>query len=328
MSLKSIAYTIVMVVGLSVVGTVGAAIYAWDYFSAPGPVAAPTTVVIAPKTGVTGIAQQLADAHVIDQPLVFKALAVGLGTARNFKAGEYLFDKGMSPRDVMQLMAEGKVVVHKITVPEGWKVREVVALLQNEPLLLGDVPRDIPEGSLMPQTYHFERGDTRASVVKRMQEQMSKLLAELWAKHAPGIQVQTPQEAMTLASIVEKETGVKDERGHVASVFMNRLRMGMRLQSDPTVVYGMEQAMGAALGRPLTSEDLRTPTPYNTYVITGLPPGPIANPGQASLEAVMNPPDTKDLYFVATGKGGHHFAASLDEHNRNVQTYRQAMRAQ
>ncbi len=328
MSLKKIAYSFVVIVGLGVAGSAAGAFYAWDYFSSPGPLTAPATVIVAIGTGVNGIAGQLAEAKVIDQPLLFKLLAAGLGQARKFKAGEYLFDKGMSPQAVMQMMADGKVVVHKFTVAEGLNVREVVRLLNAEPLLTGEVPKAIAEGSMMPQTYHFERGESRESVVKRMQDGMKKLLADLWAKHAAGLMVTTPEEALTLASIVEKETGVKEERGHVASVFMNRLKTGMKLQSDPTVAYGVEQALGGALGRPLTTEDLRTPTPYNTYMIPGLPPGPIANPGQASLEAVMNPPDTNDLYFVATGKGGHHFAASLDEHNRNVQAYRQQMRGQ
>ncbi len=320
--MRKIFYTLVTVVGLGAVSTACLGFWAWDYFYAPGPLKAPVTVIFARGTGASGIAAQLAGAQAIDQPLLFRGIAMGLGIGRSFKAGEYQVEAGQSPQAIMQMLAEGKVVVHKITVAEGLSVRDVVKLMTAEPLLSGEMPKTIAEGSLLPQTYHFERGEKREDVVKRMQDGMKKTLADLWAKHKQGIMVTTPEEALTLASIVEKETGVKEERGHVASVFMNRLRIGMKLQSDPTVAYGVEQALGGPLGRPLTTEDLRTPTPYNTYMIAALPPGPIANPGEASLMAVMNPPDTDDLYFVATGKGGHFFATSLEEHNRNVAAYR------
>lgn len=324
--MRKFFYSLVILIGLGIVGSACSAIYAWDYFRGKGPLTAQATVVLPRGAGVSGIADQLADAKVIDQPIVFKALAVGLGMARKFKAGEYQFEPGVTPQSVILMLADGKVVVHKFTVAEGLKVSDVVKLLKNEPLLTGEVPAVIAEGSLLPQTYHFERGESREAVVKRMQDGMKKMLADAWAKRKVGLPVSTPEEALTLASIVEKETGLKEERGHVASVFVNRLRLGMKLQSDPTVAYGVEQALGGPLGRPLTTEDLRTPTPYNTYMIAGLPPGPVANPGEASLAAVMSPPDTDDLYFVATGKGGHHFAASLDEHNRNVAEYRRALR--
>ena len=325
MSWKKLAANCLVILCVMAVGFAAFVLYAWYYYTAPGPLTGPATVIVANKTGVRGIAAQLAETEVISQPNLFTGLAIGLGRARKFQAGEYLFTAGTSPQMIMQMMDEGKVVVHKITVPEGLKVREVVALLDNEPLLTGHVPESISEGSLMPQTYRFDRGESRAAVIKRMQEGMTTLVAQLWSKHQPGL-LSSAQQAVTLASIVEKETGVQNERGHVASVFLNRLKISMKLQSDPTVVYGMEKAMGAPLGRSLTTEDLHTFTPYNTYMIEGLPPGPIANPGQASLEAVMNPPDTRDLYFVATGKGGHSFAASLAEHNHNVETYRQQMR--
>lgn len=324
--MRKIFYSLVVLIGLGFVGSACAAIYAWDYFTGAGPSQANTIIILPKGSGVSSIAAQLAAASVIDQPMVFTGIAAGLGMARSFKAGEYQFDAGISPRAVMRMLADGKVVVHKITVAEGLQVREVVKLLHDEPLLSGETPAVIAEGSLLPQTYHFERGEARAAVVKRMQDGMKKALAEAWAKRKEGLPVKTAQEALVLASIVEKETGLKEERGRVASVFVNRLRLGMKLQSDPTVAYGVEQALGGAMGRPLTTEDLHTETPYNTYMIAALPPAPVANPGQASLEAVMNPPDTDDLYFVATGKGGHNFAPSLDGHNRNVATYRAMMR--
>ena len=197
-------------------------------------------------------------------------------------------------------------------------VREVLTLLKEEPLLEGEVSGDIPEGSLLPQTYHFTYGDQRSTLIDRMRSGMTQTMGELWDKRKPGLPFETQQQALTLASIVEKETGIDSERPRVAAVFINRLRKGMRLQTDPTVAYGLEKT-GAA-SHTLTLADLRTPTPYNTYLIDGLPPTPIANPGRAAIEAVLNPADTNDLYFVATGTGGHNFSATLEQHNkRNVQ---------
>lgn len=325
---RKFAYIFVTVLGLGVATLAGLAFYGLDYFHSPGPAAADTTVILARGTGVSAIAAQLEQAGVIEHPLLFRGIAAALQISHRFKAGEYAFAAGMSPQAVMQMMSQGRVVVHKLTVAEGLQVRDVVQLLAAEPLLSGEVPAGIAEGSLLPQTYHFERGEAREAVVKRMQAGMTRLLGELWEQRRAGLPVASRQEALVLASIVEKETGVPEERGRVASVFVNRLRLGMRLQSDPTVAYGVEQALGGKLGRPLTVEDLRTPTPYNTYMHTGLPPGPIANPGRESLMAVMHPPETEDLYFVATGTGGHYFAASLDAHNRNVAAYRRVVRQQ
>lgn len=325
--MKKFFYTLVLIIGLGIVGAVAGGIYAWDYFFGPGPLAQETVVVLEPGTGFTGIAAQLEQQGVIDKVFLFKGVVAALGQARLFKAGEYKFPAHITPRGVTKMLADGRVVVHKLTVPEGLTASQVGALLMAEPLLAGELPV-MEEGSLLPETYYFRRGESRAMLVTRMQDGMKRLLDELWAKRKPELPVKTPQEALTLASVVEKETGVPNERGKVAAVFVNRLRIGMRLQSDPTVVYGMEKAMGVPLGRPLLSEDLRTETPYNTYVIAGLPPGPIANPGKAALEATLSPPQTEDLYFVATGSGGHHFASNLDDHNRNVAQYRKVLRGQ
>lgn len=324
-AIRKIFYTLVVLTGLGFVGAACAAIYAWDYFDAPGPLKAEATVLFRRNAGFNDIVAGLVQQGVIDDPMLFKAIAAVLGTARKFKAGEYSFASGATPHQVMDKLASGKVVVHKLTFREGITAREVAELLNKEPALEGALSPDIQEGSLLPETYHFVYGDQRQDVVNRMQAAMRKLLDGLWEKRRADLPFANVEQAVTLASIVEKETGVASERGQVASVFLNRLRLGMRLQSDPTVVYGMEKIMGAPLGRPLTSLDLHTETPYNTYMIDGLPPGPIANPGRAAIEAAFNPPDTDFLYFVATGKGGHNFASSLDEHNRFVQQYRKRL---
>lgn len=309
------------------IGSIGLAIVAWDYFEGPGPLTGPKTVLLKRGQSFQAIVDELEQQGVIDRPLLFRGIAALLRQGRNFKAGEYQFAAGITPKAVMRMVAQGKVLVRKITIPEGLTVREITKLLMNEPVLEGEVPAGIAEGSLLPETYQFIYGDKREDLVRKMQADMRALVDELWQKRQQGLPYDTVEKAVIMASIVEKETGVATERGRVASVFVNRLRRGMRLQSDPTVAYGVELALGNPLGRPLTIEDLKTPTAYNTYMIDGLPPAPIANPGRASLEAVMNPPDSEYLYFVATGDGGHNFAATLAEHNRNVAAYRRKIRA-
>jgi len=264
----------------------------------------------------------LAENNVIAHPFFFKIIAYSTGKSRKIKAGEYLFPSDISPKDVLQMLVSGKGVKHKITVFEGLNVREVLEILRAEPKLDGDIPENIAEGSLLPETYYFARGDARASVIARMQEQMQKTIAELWENRAENLPFATPQQALTLASIVEKETGVAEERARVAAVFINRLRIGMKLQSDPTTAYGIEQNTGKKLDRLLTLDDLKTQNPYNTYKITALPPTPICNVGEASLTAVLHPLQTEELYFVATGKGGHNFAKTITEHQKNVEEYR------
>ncbi len=228
-------------------------------------------------------------------------------------------------RDTLELMVSGKTVARRLTLPEGLTSFEVVALVQKAEGLEGEVQAVPPEGTLLPETYHYARGETRAEVVARMGRALDQVLDELWPERAPGLPISSPEQAVVLASIVEKETAVADERPLVASVFVNRLKKGMRLQSDPTVVYGLTGGKGP-LGRALTRKDLQTPSPYNTYLADGLPPGPIANPGRASIEAVLNPAKTEYLYFVADGDGGHRFAKTLAEHNRNVAQWRKRQR--
>jgi UPF0755 protein len=224
----------------------------------------------------------------------------------------------------MQILIDGKSIVYKLTLAEGLTSATIIELVRGHPVLVGDVA-DIPaEGSLLPETYVFDRGTTRKDLVGRMQDDHTRVLDELWVGRAKDLPFSTKDEAVILASIVEKETGVASERPRVAAVFVNRLRKGMKLQSDPTIIYGLTK--GVPLGRGIRQSELEKPTPYNTYVILGLPPTPIANPGKASLAAVMNPAQTEDLYFVADGTGGHAFAATLDEHEANVRKWREIER--
>jgi UPF0755 protein len=271
--------------------------------------------------GVDTIAVTLEEAGVISDPLIFQIGVRLFGETRNLKAGEYQFPAAVSMRDAVGILVEGKTVVRRLTLPEGVLSAEAVNLLEKAEGLVGTIEAVPSEGSLLPETYYYQRGDDRAMLVERMRTSMDGLMAELWPQRNPNLPLQTPEEAIILASIVEKETGVAEERPVVASVFVNRLAKGMRLQSDPTVVYGITDGDGP-LGRPLTRKDLDTETPYNTYQIEGLPPGPIANPGRDAIMAVLNPAQTEFFYFVADGSGGHAFAATLQEHNQNVARWR------
>lgn len=302
-----------------------ASFFAWRDFVSAGNLSEETTVVLPRGSGFHKSIEILSENKIIAHPLPVKLIAYATGDARKIKAGEYRFSAGVSPQVVIKMLVDGQVVRHKITIAEGLNVREITALLNAEPILEGNIPENIDEGSLFPETYYFIRGDTRASIINRMQQKMQQTLDELWKKRADNLPLKTKQEALTLASIVEKETGVAEERERVAAVFINRLNIRMKLQSDPTTVYGLEIMTGKPLDRPLTIADLRTPTPYNTYTIDGLPPTPIANPSRAAISAVLHPLKTDELYFVATGDGGHNFAKTLSEHEKNVNEYRAKM---
>jgi UPF0755 protein len=317
---------LVRVVALLLILTMGAAAagvwWAYSRFTAPGPSASDTTLVIARGVGINAIALDLADAGVIDSPIVFAVGVRLLAEGRPLKAGEYQFPAGVSPRGAMQLMIDGTTIVRRLTVAEGLTSADIVALVAAADGLEGEVPASPPpEGSLLPETYFYSRGDSRADLLARMSTAMDKSLVELWQARDKSLLLKTPAEAVTLASIVEKETGVAAERPRVAAVFFNRLDQAMPLQSDPTVIFAVSNGRGR-LDRPLSKADLQAPSPYNTYLNPGLPPGPIANPGRASLEAVLHPLATKELYFVADGTGGHVFAETLDEHNKNVAAWR------
>lgn len=303
---------------------VGGFFYIQQQLGKPIPLEGETTVDIPSGTGLKGISEILTEVGLVKHPLVFQAATMLGQNQRNMKAGEYRFQPGMTLRDIIAKIVKGDVVIHAITVPEGLSTADVIELLKQNPKLVGDVTLPVKEGELLPETYHFHRGDTRDMILTRMQAAMQEVVKKAWEARKADLPLRTEQELLTLASIVEKETGKAEERPHVASVYINRLKIGMLLQADPTVQYGLEVAKGAKLDRPLTYVDLVSNTPYNTYVNPGLPPTPIANPGKASIEAIVNPMETKDLYFVAAGDGSHRFAETIEQHNRNVALYRKS----
>ena len=294
---------------------------------AAGPLERDRSVVILPRKGVREIADTLKNEGVIDQTLPFIAGAKVLGVSEELKAGEYQFEARTSMAKVLQTMVEGRSIQYSVTMPEGLTSEQIVQRLKDSALLTGTIAEVPAEGTLLPETYKVTRGWTREQILQRMASAQKRLLADIWARRAPDLPVNTPEELVTLASIVEKETGKTDERARVAGVFVNRLKKKMRLQSDPTIVYGLMGGKGP-LGRPLLKVELDEPNAYNTYQIDGLPPGPIANPGRASLEATAHPMKTNDLYFVADGTGGHVFAETLEEHSKNVARWRGVERQQ
>jgi len=299
----------------------GGVFWVYHHYVKPGPLEADTVLVIQRGSGIAQISRELAKAGIIESPFIFRKGFRHLAADLPLRAGEYLFPARLPVRDVVAILQSGKTVVRRVTVAEGMTSAAVVAKLAETPGLSGTVDSVPAEGSLLPETYHFSFGDDRRAIVARMRGSMNKLLGELWPKRARELPIQSAEEAVILASIVEKETGVDSERARVAAVFINRLRRKMRLQSDPTVIYGLTLGK-RTLGRRLTRVDLESQTAFNTYVIKGLPPTPIANPGREALQAVLHPANTEELYFVADGTGGHVFARTLKEHNRNVARWR------
>ena len=286
-------------------------------FEAAGPLPADRIVNIPRGSGMRDIADILSRDGVIDQSWLFIGGVLVLKAREDLKAGEYEFKAHSTMRDVVATIVEGKVVAHQVSLPEGLTSQQIVARLLQDDVLAGDI-KEIPrEGSLLPDTYNFARGINREQMIQRMQQAQQRLLREVWDHRSPDLPLKTPEQLVVLASLVEKETGKPDERSRVAAVFVNRLKQKMRLQSDPTIIYGLVGGKGT-LGRPIMKSEIEQPTPYNTYVIDGLPPGPIANPGRASLEAAANPARTRELYFVADGTGGHVFAETYEQHQRNV----------
>jgi UPF0755 protein len=308
---------IVFAVGVGLLLAVGK-----QRFDAPGPLTQDRVVNISRGLGLRDIADLLQREGVIDQPWVFVGGVLALKARDDLKSGEYQFPKHASIRTVVDTIIEGKVIQHQITIPEGLTSEQIVQRLLENDVLSGNI-REIPkEGTLLPETYRFTRGTTREQLIQRMQQSHKRALQEIWERRAPDLPIRTVEQFVTLASIVEKETGRSDERARVAAVFVNRLRQKMRLQSDPTIIYGLVGGKGT-LGRPIMRSEIEQPTPYNTYVIDGLPPGPIANPGRASLEATANPSRTKELYFVADGTGAHTFSETYEQHQRAVARLRQ-----
>lgn len=293
----------------------------------PAPDASDQTVILLDKgMGLSAIAGRLQANGVIANAFLFKLGVYRYKATRALKAGEYAIPTRASMFAVMEILRDGKAVLHKLTIPEGLTTAQALRVVAADPVLTGEITMRPGEGRLLPDTYLFTRGETRDALVIRMMDAQTEFLDDLWPHRASALPYKTRDEALTLASIVEKETGVPGERPHVASVFVNRLRVGMRLQSDPTIIYGLTQ--GEPLGRGIRLSELQRQTPYNTYLVDGLPPTPISNPGREAIEAVLNPPATKDLYFVADGTGGHTFSSSLAEHERNVQHLRALERQQ
>ena len=309
---------IITLVLIGMLGVGGIYIYGKQKIEAPGPLQEDRIVNIPARAGMKDIAEILQREGVIDDNrLAFYGSVFALKASAGLKPGEYAFQKNASLRDVIGTIVEGKVVQHLVTIPEGLTSEQIVARLSENDIFSGTI-REIPrEGTLLPETYKFPRGTSREQVVQRMQQAQKRVLAEIWERRAPDAPVKTPEQLVTLASIIEKETGRADERSRVAAVFANRLKQKMKLQSDPTIIYGLVGGKGT-LGRPIRRSEIAQPSPYNTYVIDGLPPGPIANPGRASLEAAANPARTRDLFFVADGTGGHSFTETYEQHQKNV----------
>lgn len=315
------------IVLLLVLGAIGAGIFGWVQFTwtQAGPAASQTVIMIPPRTRAHDVGVMLQEKGAVPHWLLFEFGLRSRKLADKIKAGEYVLPPHASMASITGILVEGKSIQHKLTVAEGLTSDMIWKLVQQDKVLVGETGPVPEEGTLLPETYLFTRGQTRAGLLKQMREAQETFLAARWAARAPDLPIKTMQEGVTLASIVEKETALPAERPHIASVFVNRLRIGMRLQTDPTIIYGITK--GYPLGRGIRQSELEAATPYNTYVIAGLPPTPIANPGKDSLAAVLNPMDSKDLYFVANGKGGHVFSPTMDAHARNVAAFRNMERA-
>jgi UPF0755 protein len=307
----------------AVAGLVG---YGWHLFTKPGPLPTDKILLLQKGVGLRHIAKKLEQEGIIHNEFSF-LLGVRLKSQeKKLKAGEYEFAAQITAEQVMQQLVDGKSILHGLTIPEGLQSFEVKQIIASSEILIGDITESLPEGSVLPETYHFNRGDSRDALIRRMKTAFSDAVDDLWKNRPASPLVKTKKELITLASIVEKETGMASERAKVASVFLNRLRINMRLQSDPTVIYGVTKGV-SAMERPIYKKDLAAVNDYNTYTRAGLPIGPICNPGLESLKAVLYPEQTKFLYFVASGTGGHAFAKSLAEHNRNVRKWRKIERS-
>ncbi|NJM35849.1 MAG: endolytic transglycosylase MltG [Rhodomicrobium sp.] len=313
------------IVTLLFVGVIGLALlfyYVRTQFDQPGPLEYSTVVAIPKGEGVREIASRLEREGIISDQRIFVAAVVLYFQAQSkLKAGEYAVKRGASMREVLDTLVEGKAILYSVSVPEGLTSYQIVERLNATPELRGRIDLIPPEGSLMPDTYRFARGTERQELIARMQTAQRKFLDTIWPKRISGLPIRTKEEAIILASIVEKETGKVDERARVAAVFANRLQKNMRLQSDPTIIYGLSGGKGT-LGRPILKSEIEQMTPYNTYTMKGLPPTPIANPGRAALEAVLRPAKTSDLFFVADGTGGHAFSETYDDHKKHVAQWR------
>ena len=295
-----------------------------DYVRIAGPLNSEKIVFIAPGTGVRAMAEQLGREGVIEQPYAFMAVVKMRDVAGKLKAGEYQMPAHISLQDAVEQMVRGDVYARKVTIPEGLNRYEIIEILRKAEALSGDIEPMPAEGSILPDTYAYIRNDSRAKLLGQMERAMTATLDALWNKRAPNLPFASKEQALALASVVEKETGIASERPRIAGVFMNRLRIGMKLQSDPTVIFAVTE--GKAKLERVLYEHLEKDSPYNTYKYAGIPPGPICSPGRAAIEAVLNPEVNDFLYFVADGQGGHVFAKTIEEHNANVQNWRAVQR--
>ncbi|WP_319498159.1 endolytic transglycosylase MltG [uncultured Cohaesibacter sp.] len=314
---------IITVLLLCVLAIGGLLYYGKQTFIEEGPLKQEKTILVSGGTGLGTIAEILERQNVISDQTIFNYGVQIYRQDTKLKAGEYLFSPGVSMMQVMQILTSGKSILHSVTIPEGYTSYQIAQVLDENDILVGSLKELPAEGTLLPETYKFSRGTTRQEMVERMADAHQRAVNEIWSRRSPDLPLKTKEELVTLASIVEKETGKASERTRVAGVFINRLNQGIKLQSDPTVIYGIFGGQGKPKDRPIFRSDLDKKTDYNTYLIPGLTPGPIANPGRASLEAVANPSRTKELYFVADGTGGHVFSETLKQHNDNVRRWRE-----
>ncbi len=312
-------YLIILVIIIAAAG--GAYLWFDKAIVGDGPAKQAVRVLIERGSGLSRVARQLEQAGVVKQARLFQAYVMLEGKETALQAGEYQFPAGDSLEEVLDRLVQGDTMRHQLVFAEGLTTHTIMAGLEDADELIGDLPEDVPEGSLLPAAYDFRYGDKRADIVSRMRRAMDEAVAEAWENRVDGLPLETPEELVILASIVEKETGIPSERAKVAGVFINRLKKGMKLQSDPTTIYAVTRGKGL-LGRGLRRSELASTDPYNTYHAAGLPPAPIANPGREALMAVAQPAKTEALYFVADGSGGHAFAQTLEEHNRNVRKWR------
>jgi len=310
----------ILVVG--VLGVVGLFFFGKLRFEQASHFGQARTVSIERGKGLREIAEELHERGLISSKWIFIAGVRAYQKQEELKSGDYLIAPHSSMRDIMNAMVSGKAILYSVSVPEGLTSRQIVDRLNADEGLVGEIKEIPPEGSLLPDTYRFSRGDSRQNIIDRMMRERDRVMTAIWNSRDKDLPIQTQEELVTLASIVEKETGMADERSRVAAVFINRMRTNMRLQSDPTVIYGVYGGSGLPSGTPIRRSDLDAVNDYNTYKINGLPKGPIANPGKASLAAVANPSRTKDLYFVADGTGGHAFSENYADHRKNVARYR------
>ncbi len=313
--------------GLAATAAVAAAaagVMFYHLFNLPNERGTEVQLLIEKGAGSRRVAEQLAEAGVISHPLLFRLAARVSGLDKDLKAGEYVFLPGISMREVLAIISRGEVHYRRLTLPEGLTTARMLELIRAEPNLAGEITIAAEEGELLPETYSYVKGDSRDSIVRRARLAMEKTLEEAWRQNRRKV-LKNRRQLLTLASIIEKETGVPEERADVAAVFINRLETGMKLQTDPTVIYALTKGK-KDLSRPLYRKDLSVESPYNTYKYYGLPPGPICNPGREAIFAAVHPSDADYLYFVASGTGGHRFARSLKEHNRNVSLYKKAMK--